>query len=84
MIQIATLASAKANYARKMANAAGNWNAAKGRMKSNWGTGMSNFLGAPVSSVRLSNYSSSIDAAQYRAGDPDKWERNLRAAMTGG
>lgn len=67
-----------------MASAANNWNAAKGRMNSNWASGMSSFLGAPVASNRIANYQAGINSAQYRGGDPDKWERNFRAAMTGG
>lgn len=84
MIEIATLQSAKEKYARRMTNAAANWNAAKPRMSSNWSQGMSAFLGGPVSSTRVSNYQNGINSAQYRGGDPDKWERNLRAAMMGG
>lgn len=84
MINIATLQSAKEKYARKMATAATNWNAAKPRMTSNWASGMSSFLGAPVAGHIVSSYQAGINAAQYRGGDPDKWERNLRAKMTGG
>ena len=80
---MATLESAKNKYARKASNAANNYNAAKSRMKSNWARGMSDFLGAPVSGHRVTNYSNSIDAAQYRPGDPNKWAERLRAAMTG-
>lgn len=81
---MATIQSAKEKYARKTANASGKWNAAKGRMKSNWSTEMSRFLGAPVSGTVAANYSAGIDAAQYKGGDADKWERNLRASMTNG
>lgn len=79
-----TISQAKANYAAKMQNAGANWNNAKGRMKGNWAQGMSAFLGGPVSSQRAAAYSAGIDRAQYHGGDPDKWERNFRAAMTGG
>lgn len=81
---MATLQSAKEKYARKMATAASNWNAAKPRMSSNWSSGMSQFLGSPVSGARTAAYQAGINSANYRGGDPDKWERNFRAAMTGG
>jgi hypothetical protein len=81
---VATIQSAKEKYARKTANAASKWNAAKGRMNSNYASGVARFLGSAPSATVVSNYSAGINAAQYTGGDPEKWERNYRAAMTGG
>lgn len=80
---MADIASAKAKYARKTANAAAKWNASKGRMAANWSSGMARFLGGAPNSIVTSNYQAGINNATYRGGDPDKWERNLRAAMLG-
>ncbi len=83
---MADIASAKAKYARKTGPgslAAAKWNAAKGRMQANWGSGMARFLGGSPRAEVVSAYQAGINAAQYRGGDPDKWERNLRAAMLG-
>lgn len=81
---MATLQSAKEKYARKTANAAAKWNASKGRMNSNYAAGVARFLGTSPSATVVSNYQAGINAAQYQGGDADKWERNYRAAMTGG
>lgn len=81
---MATMQSAKEKYTRKMATAGARYNESKGRAKANWASGMSRFLGGPVSGTASANYSSGIDAAQYRPGDPDKWERNMRAGLQGG
>lgn len=81
---MATLESAQAKYARKMASAGAAYNAAKGRMKANYASGCARFLGAPVASHIAAAYSAGIDAAQYRGGDPEKWRRNYVAKMTGG
>jgi hypothetical protein len=80
---MATIQSAKEKYARKTANAAAKWNAAKGRMAGNYASGVAKFLGGPPAASVVSAYQSGIAAAQYTGGDPDKWERNLRAAMMG-
>ncbi len=81
---MATLASAKEKYARKTAAGAAKYNAAKPRMASNYASGMARFLGGPPAGHVVASYQAGINAAQYRGGDPDKWERNLRAAMLGG
>ena len=82
---MATLASSKAKYARKTgpgSPAVAKWNNAKSRMGSNWREGMSRYFGTPVRADVAAAYDAGIAAAEYRGGDPDKWERNLRAAMT--
>ncbi len=74
------LAEAKAKYARKTANAGGSWDAAKGRMKQNWGEGLRRF-GTPPGPRRTAAYNAGIDAATYKTGDPEKWARNWQAKM---
>ena len=81
---MATLQSAKEKYARKMQTAAAAYNAAKGRMAANYSAGLAQFLGRPPAGHIVSAYQAGINAAQYRGGDPDKWERNYVAKMTGG
>ncbi|RJO60346.1 MAG: hypothetical protein C4542_09650 [Dehalococcoidia bacterium] len=78
-----TLESAKAKYARRTANGAAAYNAAKGRMASNYSSGIQRFIGAPPAAHIVSSYQAGIQAAQYRPGDPDKWARNYLAKMTG-
>ncbi len=78
---MATIASAKAKYARKTAAGASAYNAAKARMPGNYDAGMARFLGGPVSSTVSASYRAGIAAAEYRSGDPDKWERNLIAKL---
>ncbi len=83
---MADIASAKAKYARKTgpgSPAVSKYNAAKGRMAANYSSGVARFLGASPRSEIVAAYQAGINAAQYRGGDPDKWERNLRAAMLG-
>lgn len=80
---MATLASAKEKYIRKTANAAAKWNAAKGRMSANYPAGIAKFLGSPPAGHVVAAYQAGINSAQYKGGDADKWERNLRAALTG-
>lgn len=79
---MATIQTAKANYARRTAAGASAYNAAKGRMSSNYAAGVSRFIGQPVSGQVVSAYQSGIANAQYVGGDPDKWERNYMAKMT--
>jgi hypothetical protein len=52
-------------------------------MKSSYAEGCARFFGRPIRGEVVSSYSAGIDAAQYRGGDPDKWERNLIAKMCG-
>lgn len=83
---MATMASAKAKYARKTgpgSPAVTKYNNAKSRMSGNFRAGMSEFLGGPVSPAVAAAYDAGIAAAQYTGGNPDKWERNFRAAMMG-
>ena len=81
---MATLQSAKEKYARKTANAASAWNAAKVQMSSRYAEGVARFLGSPPSGRVMSNYSAGIQAAQYRGGDPNRWAEGYTRAMTGG
>jgi hypothetical protein len=84
---VATMTSAKDKYSRKTgpgSPAVAKYNGAKGRMKTNWRAGMNGFLGQPVSGAVAAAYDAGVDAADYRGGDPDKWQRNYLAAMTGG
>lgn len=81
---MATLQSAREKYARKTGTVGvQNYNAAKSRMPSNYAAGLSRFFGRPVKGEVLSSYQAGIDNAQYRGGDPEKWERNLVAKMCG-
>lgn len=83
---MATLASAKEKYRRKTgpgSPAAAKYNAAKGRMSANYSRGIAEFLGAAPSAAVVQSYQAGVNAANYQGGDPDKWERNLRAALTG-
>jgi len=81
---MATLASAREKYARKTGTVGvSNYNAAKPRMTSNYASGCARFFGRPIRGEVVSSYQSGIDNAQYRGGDPDKWERNLIAKMCG-
>lgn len=84
---MATMASAKQKYARRTgpgSPAVSKYNASKARMKGNYRAGMNRLLGTPVNPSVAAAYDQGIDAAEYRGGDADKWERNYRAAMTGG
>ena len=82
---MATMQSAKDKYARKTgpgSPAVSKYNAAKARMGTNWRRGMAEFLGSAPNAAVSAAYDAGIAAANYNGGDPDKWERNLRAAMT--
>lgn len=82
---MATIQSAREKYARKTgAQGAAAWNAAKGRMVNNYSAGVARFLGGPPAGHIVQAYQAGIAAAQYRGGDPAKWEANLRAKMLGG
>jgi hypothetical protein len=76
--------TAKQKYARRTGTTgASNWNAAKGRMVGNYQAGLARFLGGAPNPAVVSAYRDGIDTAQYRGGDPDKWERNYLAKMRG-
>jgi hypothetical protein len=82
---MATLASAKAKYARRTAPDTGGarWERAKGRMVANYQAGLARFLGRAPAADIVRAYQDGIATAQYRS-DPDKWERNFLEKMTGG
>lgn len=84
MSTIATVASARDKYTRKTGPGgpgAANYNAAKARMPGAWVEGMSRFGMAPGPNSQQA-YQSGIAAAQYRGGDPAKWEQNMRASLS--
>ena len=68
----ATKGSAK--LSRKAGQMAASYNAAKGRM-------VQGYQAAGFGPTRTQNYSSGINAAQYKAPDPAKWSRNWSAKM---
>ena len=59
---------------RKAGSMATSYNAAKGRA-------VTNFSAVGFGPTRTANYRSGVDAATYRAPDPDKWSRNWLAKM---
>ena len=77
-----SIGEAEQNYARSAEYATQNYNAAKATMPQHWAEGESDFLGAPVSARRTQKYSTKIQNAQYRTGDPAKWRRRTIEAMT--
>ncbi len=81
---MATLQSAMEKYARKTAQGAAAWNAAKPRMAANYARGMQEFFGAPISGHVAASYQAGVNAGQYRGGDPNKWAQRFREKMTGG
>lgn len=79
---MATLASAKAKYARRTSNpqAAERWK--RNSSSARYAEGMGRFLGRGIAGDRVSSYQDGINAAQYRGGDPDRWERGLLDAFS--
>jgi len=78
---MATLASAKAKYARKTgpgSAAVSAYNAAKGRMVQNYSSGVARFLGGAPAAHVVASYQAGVSAAQYNGGDP-----NLIGVMLG-
>lgn len=74
MASIAEMAEkGRTKLARKSASMASSWEAAKGRMKTNYAG-----LFGPN---RTSAYNAGIDAATYRAPDPNKWADRWSAKM---
>lgn len=74
----------KAKYARKTApggTGEAKYNAAKGQMVSNWQKGLA-AAGLPPGPLTTQAYQNGISNARYTGGDPNKWEANLRAAMS--
>jgi hypothetical protein len=79
-----SVASGREKYARKTgpgSAAAAKYDAAKGQMVANWQAGLS-AAGAPPGPLTTQAYQAGISAAAYHGGDPAKWERNFRAAMS--
>jgi len=54
---------------------AANWDAAKSRMKTNYGA-------LPFGPKTKAKFNEGIDAARYRAPDLEKWERNWAAGVS--
>jgi len=75
MPTISEMASKGADKLRRKASTmATSYNAAKGRA-------VTNFSAVGFGPTRTANYGTGIDAATYRAPDPDKWSRNWSAKM---
>jgi len=60
---------------RKASIMARNWEAMKSIMKTHYDA-------LPFGPTRKANYKAAIDAARYRAPDPDKWATNWKAKMS--
>jgi len=67
-------AKGQAKLRAKSGTMASSYNAAKGRMKTNYGA-------MPFGPTRKAAYGTGVDAGTYRAPDPDKWARNWKAKM---
>lgn len=67
-------ARGQAKLQRKAGQMATSWAAAKGRMTSG-------YSGAGFGPTRTAAYSAGIQAATYRAPDPNKWATNWAAKM---
>ncbi len=79
-----SVATGKEKYARKTAPGgigAAKYNAAKGSMPSEWAAGLA-AAGVTPGPLSTQAYQQGISAAQYRGGDPDKWERNFRRGLS--
>ncbi len=79
-----SIAGGKAKYARKTGPGgagAAKFNASKGRATANWVEGLSR-AGITPGPLTQQAYQAGMAAAEYRGGDPEKWERNLRAALS--
>ena len=63
-----------AKLARKASTMASSWEASKARAKSN-------FQNVGFGPNRTAAFSAGIDAATYRAPDPNKWKTNWLAKM---
>ena len=75
MPSIAEMASKGADKLRRKAGSmATSYAASKSRAATNYSA-------AGFGPTRTANYRSGIDAATYRAPDPDKWSRNWSAKM---
>ncbi len=69
----------------KMARKAGSmkqaYDAAKGRMVSEWQAGLQR-AGTPPGPISTSNYQAGVAAANFRAPDPAKWEEGFRRGIS--
>lgn len=78
------IASGKDKYARNTgpgSAAAGKYDSAKATMVADWQAGLSAAGQAP-GPLTTQAYQAGISAAQYKGGDPNKWERNYRRAIS--
>jgi len=76
MISLQEMASkGQTKLQTKQSSMAQSWNAAKGRMAAGYSA-------TPFGPTRKSNYQAGINAAQYRAPDPNKWAQNWIAKMS--
>jgi len=64
----------RAKFAAKVPVMKANYEAAKGRMKTNYGA-------LPFGPRTKAAYGAGVDAAVYTAPDADKWARNWRARV---
>lgn len=79
-----SVASGKEKYRRKTAAGGpgeAKFQASKGVAASHWVQSLT-AAGIPPGPLSQAAYQSGMSAAQYRGGDPDKWERNLRDALS--
>lgn len=79
-----SIATGKARYARKTGPGgigAAKYDAAKARMPGAWVEGLRE-AGITPGPLSQQAYQQGISAAQYRGGNPDKWEANLRAGLS--
>lgn len=75
MADLAAMASkGEGKLRRKADSMASSYNAAKGRA-------VTNYSAVGFGPTRTANYRAGVEAATYRAPDPDKWSRNWMAKM---
>ncbi len=70
----AMTAKGKRKLVAKVPTMKASYDAAKGRMKTNYGA-------MPFGPTRKTAYNAGVDAAVYIPPDPDKWARNWKAKM---
>ncbi len=76
-----SIATGKEKYSRKAGIAKAKYDAAKGSMVEDWRAGLAR-AGVTPGRISTQAYQSGVAAAEYRAGDPEKWERNYRRGIT--
>jgi len=75
MLTLAEMAAkGKTKLTVKAASMKSSYDGAKSRMKTA-------FAALPFGPVRTANYNAGVDAATYRAPDPEKWATNWAAKM---